>query len=192
MRIARRKTMLVTFIRTGQRRYAVRATVQGMPDLEMNPAPGYDPLMPHDLQHFIVERSLGIDGAIYGQLAAGGTAGTFHAVTQGKDLRAASRDRRKRDRRSIRLMSGHAEDCARSERATYVCWHDWLSHSEDPALRARALAMTATTRSIRQGMLQVERALLTAEKLREIRDTFSTLSARWSPLEIGESFTEPW
>lgn len=192
MRIARRKTMLVTFIRTGERGYAVRATVEGMPDLEMNPAPGYDPLMPHDLQHFIVERSLGIDGAIYGQLAAGGTAGTFHAVMQGKDHRAASRDRRKRDRRSIRLMSGHAEDCARSERATYVCWHDWLSHSEDPALRARAPTMTATAKSILQGMPQAERALFTAEKLREIRGTFSTLSARWSPLKIGEGFTEPW
>jgi hypothetical protein len=192
MRIIRRKTMLVMFIRTGERRYAVRATVEGMPDVEMNPAPGYDPFMPHDLQHFIVERSLGIDGAIYGQLAAGGTAGTFHAVMRPKDLRAASRERRKRDRRSVRLMSGHAEDCARSERATYVCWHDWLSHSEDPALRAKALVMKATAKSILEGMADAERALFAPARLAEIRSDFTTLSARWSKLEIGEGFTESW
>src|SRR5499426_3384536 len=134
MKRTRRKPMSVTFVRTGERRYAVRVAVEGMPDMEMNPAPGYDPVMPHDLQHFIVERVLGIDGAIYGQLAAGGTVGTFHSVAKHADHRAASRARRKQDRKSSRLMSGHAEDCARSERATYVCWHDWLSHSEEPAL----------------------------------------------------------
>jgi hypothetical protein len=184
--------MSVTFVRTGDRRYAVRASVEGMPDMEMNPAPGYDPLMPHDLQHFIVERALGIDGAIYGQLAAGGTVGTFRSLAKSSEPRAASRERRKQDRRSSRLMSGHLEDCARSERATYVCWHDWLSHSKDRALRAKALAMNATAKSILKGMRDEERALFTPEKLSEIRSHFSTLSARWSRLKIGEGFTEPW
>jgi hypothetical protein len=63
MNSIRRKPMSVTFARTGERHYAVRATVEGLPVLEMNPAPGYDALMPHDLRHFIVERALGIDGA---------------------------------------------------------------------------------------------------------------------------------
>jgi hypothetical protein len=60
--------------------------------MQMSPAPGYDTFMPHDLQHFIVERALGIDGAIFGQLAAGGTARTFHAIGAPGDLRAASRE----------------------------------------------------------------------------------------------------
>jgi hypothetical protein len=184
--------MLVTFARTGERRYAVRVAVEGGPDMEMNPAPGYDPLMPHDLQHFIVERALGIDGAIYGQLAAGGTAGTFHGVTRPQGPRAASRERRRQNRRPNRLISGHVEDCARSERATYVCWHDWLSRSEEPALRAKALAMTATAKSILERMPRAERALFTTHKLCEIRSSFSTLSARWSKLKVGEAFTEPW
>ena len=64
MRSARRKPMLVTFLRAGERRYAVRVAVEGGPILEMCPAPGYDPLMPHDLQHFIVERAFGMEGAI--------------------------------------------------------------------------------------------------------------------------------
>src|SRR5262245_13695334 len=95
----RRSPMLVTFARTGERRYAVRAVVEGMTAMEMDPAPGFDPLMPHDLQHFIVERALGIEAAIYGQLAAGGTVGTFRAMTSSSESRAASRERRKRDRK---------------------------------------------------------------------------------------------
>jgi len=55
-----------------------RSRRQGGPGV--NPAPGYDPVLPHDLQHFIVERALGIEGAVFGQLAAGGTAGTFHVI----------------------------------------------------------------------------------------------------------------
>jgi hypothetical protein len=184
--------MLVTFTRKGERRYAVRASVEGLPDVEMNPAPGYDPLIPHDLRHFIVERALGVDGAIYGQLAAGGTAGTFHAVSRPAEPRAAARARRRLDRRSRRLMAGHEEDCARSERAAYVCCHDWLSHASEPALRAKALAMAATARSILEGMPAEERARFTPAKLSEIRSRFSELGARWSRLAIGESFTEPW
>ena len=184
--------MFATFARTGEHRYSVRVAVEGMPDMEMNPAPGYDPLMPHDLQHFIVERALGIDGAIYGQLAAGGTVGTFHSVAKSGDHRAASRARRKQDRKSSRLMAGHEEDCARSERATYICWHDWLGHAKEPALRAKGLAMAATARSNLLAMPERERTCFTPEKLREIRAQFSTLSERWSTLEVGEGFTERW
>ncbi|MBO0763943.1 MAG: hypothetical protein J2P50_05060 [Hyphomicrobiaceae bacterium] len=184
--------MLVTFVRTGERRYAVRVVVDGRPQMEMSPAPGYDPLMPHDLQHFIVERALGIDGAIFGQLAAGGTGGTFHSVTRPQKPRAASRERRKQNRRSSALMSAHQGDCERSERATYICWHNWLSHAEEPALRAKARAMTATANSILERMPREERALFTANTLREIRCEFSMLSARWSKLKVGEGFTEPW
>src|SRR5262245_18408856 len=72
MKGAQRKPMQITFVRTGERRYSVRATVECRPDTYMSPAPGYDPLMPHDLQHFIVERALAINGGVFGQLAAGG------------------------------------------------------------------------------------------------------------------------
>ncbi len=187
-----RRPMSVTFVRSGERRYAVRVAVEGMPEMMMDPAPGYDAVMPHDLQHFIVERALGMDGAIYGQLAAGGTADTFHAVARSSGRRAASRARRKRDRRSSRLMSSHAEDCARSERATYICWHDWLAHSKEPVHRARALTINQAVESMLQAMPGEERALYTAEKLRDIRSQFSALSARWSALAVGEGFTERW
>src|SRR5829696_1508173 len=70
--------MILVFRRTGQRRYAVEVQRLGFPDLVMNPAPGYDRLMPHDLMHLVVEAQLGLTRGVFGQLAAGGDAGTFH------------------------------------------------------------------------------------------------------------------
>jgi hypothetical protein len=146
----RNRSMLVTFVRTGERRYAVRAAVEGKAVVEMSPAPGYDAIMPHDLQHFIVERVLGIDGAVFGQLAAGGTAGTFHVVgTSGSPRRA--RERRKRARKQAKLAF-HRDDPARSERATFICWTTWLSRSDDPTVRAKAREMQETVRSMLQGI----------------------------------------
>jgi len=183
--------MIVTFARTGQRRYAVRAAVEGKPVVEMSPAPGYDPLLPHDLQHFIVERALGIAGGVFGQLAAGGTAGTFNAVGMSGSARQR-RERRKRAAKQAKLRFRAGDDPLRSERATYVCWHYWLSHSSDPALRAKAREMEKAVGGLLQGMRADERALYSTAKLAEIRAEFERLSARWSKLRVGESFTEPW
>src|SRR5215510_8758390 len=115
----RRGSMFVTFVRTGERRYAVRAAVEGKAALEMSPAPGYDPMVPHDLQHFIVERALGIEGGVFGQLAAGGTAGTFNVVEMREKSRR-TRERRKRAAKQAKLALSR-DDPLRSERATYVC-----------------------------------------------------------------------
>ncbi|WP_291690363.1 hypothetical protein [Bradyrhizobium sp.] len=192
MRTKQRKPMSVTFIRTGERRYAVRATTADGQAVQMDPAPGYDPLMPHDLQHFIVERCLGIEGGIFGRLAAGGTAGTFHATATGGDAREASRRRRKRAARDGRLMPSLADDYARSERATYVCWHDWLAHSDRPESRARAVGMREGAAGMLARMPPRERAEYSERKRAEIRREFQRLSERWTTLAVGESFTEPW
>ena len=77
-----RRDMLLTFRRTGQRRYAVEARRTSFPDVEMNPAPGYDQCIPHDMMHLVVEAKLGLTRAVFGQLAAGGDAGTFHLNPQ--------------------------------------------------------------------------------------------------------------
>jgi hypothetical protein len=67
----------VEFRRTAARRYAVSVHRDGPAPIVMAPAPGYDPLMPHDLLHLIVEGELGLARGIFGQLAAGGHAGRF-------------------------------------------------------------------------------------------------------------------
>ena len=79
--------MLLTFRRTGQRRYAVEARRTSFPDVEMNPAPGYDRCIPHDMMHLVVEAKLGLTRAVFGQLAAGGDAGSDRYVPR----RSASR-----------------------------------------------------------------------------------------------------
>ena len=186
----RHKSMFVTFVRTGERRYAVRAAVEGKAVVEMSPAPGYDPMVPHDLQHFIVERALGIEGAVFGQLAAGGTAGTFHVVTTGGSPRRARQGRKRAGKQA--KLTFHRDDPARSERATYICWHSWLSQSSDPTLRAKTREMQPTVRSMLQGMPADERALYSTAKMAEICAEFERLSQRWSKLKVGESFTEPW
>lgn len=189
---SQRRSMSVAFVRTGERRYAVRAMLGSDQIVQMDPAPGYDPLMPHDLQHFIVEKCLRIEGGVFGRLAAGGTARTFHVLADHKSAREASRLRRKQASKDRRIMPERSEDYARSERATYVCWHDWLQNANDPALRARAVAMRATARSMLERMTPNERASYTAEKLAEIRAEFERLSARWSALPVGDGFSERW
>ena len=102
--------MLLIFRRTGQRRYSVLAKRETFPDLEMNPAPGYDPLIPHDLMHLVVEANLGLTRGIFGQLAAGGDAGTFHLPAQSKKSRDATRLRKRvKARGKTLLLEGREE-----------------------------------------------------------------------------------
>jgi hypothetical protein len=184
--------MLVTFTRTGERRYSVRATLDGVGTVQMDQAPGFDPLMPHDLQHFIVEKCLQIQGGVFGRIAAGGTAKTFHPIAANSSAREASRMRRKYAAKDSKLMPAHIDDYARSERATYVCWQDWLSRSPDAEMRARAESMRENAASMLAGMEPKERASLNPQKLSEIRQEFQRLSERWSSIDVGESISEEW
>ncbi len=110
--------MNVTFKRTGERRYGVWVAKPGEPELMMHPAPGYDAAIPHDLAHFVVERDCGIANGVFGQLANGGHAGTFHRADG-----AVDRPLRKR---GDRLLKTHEQDMIRSEqlaqRAAFA-WH---------------------------------------------------------------------
>src|SRR5215217_5827772 len=107
--------MIVIFRRTGQRRYAVEAKRRLFPDLEMNPAPGYDSLMPHDLMHLVVEAQLGLTRGIFGQLAAGGTAGTFHpSVTSSESSRETARASKRVAARGKKLLKEGRDDCVQS------------------------------------------------------------------------------
>jgi len=81
--------MLVTITRTSQRSYAVRVAPVGHPALEMNPAPSYDERLPHDVVHFVVENELRLARGIFGQLAAGGRAGTFRPVPTAESSRGS-------------------------------------------------------------------------------------------------------
>jgi hypothetical protein len=97
--------MIVVFRRTGQRRYSVEAQRAGLPALVMNPAPGYDELLPHDMMHLVVEAQLGLTRGVFGQLAAGGDAGTFHLpLEHDKSGRETARARRRIKARGAKLL----------------------------------------------------------------------------------------
>ena len=187
------KTMQVEFHRTGERRYAVVVLREGLPDLTMNPAPGFDPLMPHDMLHFLVEQELGLSHGIFGQIALGGTAGTFHnQPSETSNSRADSRLRRQTARRGKKLLKVNTGECAQSERATYICLYDWLAHSSDEKLQHRAGEMKANFDSILGQMTETERKMLNKEKLAEIRRRMDDLSHQWSVLKEGQSITLNW
>ena len=88
--------MLLIFRRTGQRRYAVEARRTSFPDVEMNPAPGYDQCIPHDMMHLVVEAKLGLTRAVFGQLAAGGDAALSISARNHLGLLEISHDLEKR------------------------------------------------------------------------------------------------
>src|SRR5919199_6749887 len=93
--------MKVTFARTGERRSGVLVERAYAPTLVMPGAPGYDEFLPHDLLHFVAEAEWGLDGAVFGRLAAGGDAGTFFPVEQRlvrKSIRRRNRPGRQRSR----------------------------------------------------------------------------------------------
>jgi len=185
--------MKVEFHKTGDRRYAVVVLRAGLPDLEMNPAPGFDALMPHDMLHFLVEQELELRRGIFGQIALGGTAGTFHHAPSGEsDPRADARLRRKTARRGKNMLKTGLDDCVQSERATFICLYDWLSHSADEKLRARAAEMKPAFDSVLGQLTETERKKLNNEKLAQIRKRMDELSACWSSLTVGQSMAVEW
>lgn len=185
--------MEIEFRRTGERRYAVTIHRSGQPPMEMNPAPGYDSAMPHDLLHFIVESELGLRQGIFGQIAEGGTAGTFRSVTSsGENNREAARSRRRENRRGGKLLRTGREDSTQSERATIICLYEWLAGSGDPARRKQAVEMAAMVKSIRSQQSSTESRMFSESAIKQICARMDELSARWSALGIGQALTVSW
>lgn len=185
--------MHVEFHKTGERRYAVKIVRENLPDLEMNPAPGFDALMPHDLLHFLVEQELNLQNGIFGQIAGGGTAGTFHyKPSENSNNRADSRLRRKENKRGKKLLKEGIDDCAQSERATFVCLYDWYFHSADKNLQSKAKEMKDSVQSVYGQMSETERQKLNNKKLARIRNRMDELSKIWSALPVNQSMKLEW
>jgi hypothetical protein len=185
--------MKVEFQRTGERRYAVTIHREGLPPLVMNPAPGYDPYMPHDLMHFIVESELGLEHGIFGQIANGGTAGTFRSTAEPEESqRELARRRRRAARRGDKLLQEGREDSALSERATYICLYEWLARSTDPERRKIATQMTANVKNVRGNQSKAEAQTFTETFLKRTIARLEELSSQWASLKIGESMIVIW
>ncbi|MGW7518165.1 hypothetical protein ACWGJ2_21510 [Streptomyces sp. NPDC054796] len=173
--------MDVTFTRTGERRYAVGVSVPGQPDRGMDPAPGYDTHIPHDLVHYVVEAELGLAAGLYGRTAEGG--GSFltrgEAGGSGRDLR---RQRRKQRRREDRLREDdHARrgDMAVSERFAGICDLAWRRRHGQ---RGEAAGWVPHEPLPPEDEAVVERILARLDEV----------AALWNGLPVGGSLTFAW
>jgi hypothetical protein len=161
--------MRVTFTKTGTRRYGVFVEREHGPDLMGNPAPGFDDFLPHDLLHFVAEAEWGLDGAVFGPLAASAFGGAFWPVDQAL-LRKSTRRRKKihkrpRGRRS-ELLAGILE----------AAWNARAGRGALPADWDERLA------AARAEPADVERVVASLDELAE----------RWHALHLGESITLEW
>lgn len=185
--------MIVIFQRTGQRRYAVEAQRPGRPDVVMNPAPGYDRLIPHDMMHLVVEAGLGLTRGVFGQLAAGGDAGTCHVpMNSGESSRKLARVRKRVKGKGSKLLREGRDESQRSERATYICWYEWLARSSSSDRVKLSQAMAKQAKQVRDAGGDSELQFLTEKKLDEICKHLDHLSSHWSNLEVGQSIAVRW
>jgi hypothetical protein len=185
-------TMEIEFRRTGERRYGVTVRRDSLPPLEIGSI-GYDPFMPHDLAHLIVESELGLTHGIFGFIAAGGDAGGSPHLAPGENRRAAARRRAKASRRDEKMMrKGARSDGDASERAAYVCGYEWLRRSKDPERRKRAAEMADGVRITLGNMDTRERSAYSEEALARVCARMDELSARWARLDVGDSLLLEW
>jgi hypothetical protein len=167
--------MNVRFRRTGVRRYAVVVTLAGEAPRAMDPAPGYDDDIPHDLMHYVVEAELGLANGVYGRAACG--AGTFiMTAEQDASPRERARKQRKQQRRERALGTRDARQAAemeRSERVAAVCDVAWRrKHGQQPdPVRAAPVPRTDDAADVERIVSRLDaiaplwRALLVGEEL---------------------------
>ncbi len=184
--------MDIEFVKTGARRYAVRAHRPGYPMVEMNPAPGFDAYLPHDIIHFVVEEELGLTAGIFGQLASGGNAGSFYLAPAAMSSREQARVRRKGKRRGERLAREGREQLATTERMANICRHEWLARSSRRSDKQEAREIAGYAGRDRDNCSETELALLSTENIERICERFDEISKAWSQLVVGESITLGW
>jgi hypothetical protein len=183
--------MKVHFIRSGERRYSMRIERAGLPVLAMDPAPGFDADVPHDMVHFVVEAVLGLKGGVFGQIAAGGTAGSFHVEAAGgkADAREQRRTVRKQVAKGKKLIEAQGREGEVSELAAFLFDIAWRSgHRPDSAEQRAALGEAERVRATlsadeREGIDAARPAVFAA---------FNRLAADWRALRVGDALVLEW
>lgn len=182
--------MKVHFIRSGERRYSMLIERAGLPALVMDPAPGFDPDLPHDMVHFVVEAALGLKTGVFGQIAAGGDAGSFH-VEAGGELSAKNRQRaaRKQVAKGAKLIKAQGREGELSELAAFLFDIGWRSSTRrDSAEQRAALGEAERTRA---SLSADERARIDAARPQVFAD-FERLSKAWRALPVSGALVLEW
>lgn len=171
--------MQVIFRRTGERRYAVVLEIPGKAAQMMSPAPGFDPHIPHDLVHYVVEAELGLAGGVFGRAARGG--GTFYQAETAANAREQARNRRKQARRerALRCERVNEEQLAASERLAYlsdIAWRRRHGQRPDAAFSHSSSAISA----------------LEAARVERVVTRLDQLAPRWNQLLVAEELAFTW
>ena len=133
--------MKVTFRRIGEQRYAVQVGRDRYPDLWCGSI-GYDDWLPHDLLHFVAEAELGLDGGVFGDLAAGGNARIFQPM----DKELVAKMWRKQRIRPTRLPDGR-----RSEQLAAELESGWQARTLSPGLLQKLDDLAARWHALQVG-----------------------------------------
>jgi len=165
--------VLVTFTRGVGRRYRVGVARESDPAAAMHVAPGFDESLPYDLAHFLVEREFGLQLGIFGQLAAGGDAGTFWCAPAARSAKLAHR--------AHRLRVAGRGDVGRSEQLTAACVAAW----EIQAGRRQP----GEVWSVR---VLHDAAIAAPAQIRHVIDVFNEAASDWQALTPGESLHFEW
>jgi hypothetical protein len=183
--------MKVHFIRSGERRYSVRAERGDAPALVMDPAPGFDADVPHDMVHFVAEGVLGLKTGVFGQIAAGGNAGGFRidAADGGRDAKDHRRAVRKQVAKGQKLVKDQGRDGELSELAAFLFDVEWRRRSR-PGSAAQQAALGEAAR-VRQTLSADERARLDTAEPR-VLEAFDALSRAWRALDVGQALVLEW
>jgi hypothetical protein len=164
--------MQVTFTRSGERRYTVAVQRETGPRLAARQGPGYDPYLPHDLVHFVVESEAALQGAVFGSLAAG-ESGIFWPEDGSLVRRERRRERKRRTAPEAR------QDMLRAEQLAALSLPLWQLRNgyrtEPPAWFAR---------------LSPEQ--LGAPLVARICDRLDRVAPRWHALPVGGGITLTW
>ncbi|WP_447762336.1 hypothetical protein [Sphingopyxis panaciterrae] len=183
--------MKVHFIRSGEHRYSMRIERGKGPALVMDPAPGFDPDLPHDMVHFVVEAALGLKTGVFGQIAAGGNAGSFRVETADGEMSAKERQRavRKQGVKGAKLVKAQGREGELSELAAFLFDIDWRSETRpDSAAQRAALGEAERTR---QSLSADERARIDAARP-TVFEAFDRLSGQWRALRPGAALVLEW
>lgn len=165
--------MHVTFTRGPGRRYRIDVARALDPAAAMHVAPGFDEFLPHDLAHFVVEREFGLRLGIFGQLAAGGDAGTFWCAPADRTTRLAQR--------AHRLRVAGRGDLGRSEQLTAACLATW-----EIGTGRRSASDPWPVRALH------DCAIATPQQLAGVVGKFDEVSLSWQALSAGESLQFEW
>jgi hypothetical protein len=171
--------MIVRFKRTGARRYAVLVAVEGQPLRALDPAPGYDDDIPHDLVHYLVEAELRLEQGVYGRAARG--AGSFISTAeQDASPRERARKQRRQQRRERALGArdaGQSAQMEQSERLAGLCdvaWRRKHGQHADP-LRSPPVPRAEDAASIERVVSRLD-----------------AIAPRWRALPVGAELVFEW